>query len=84
MASQEWYKDEFLVSTSQQLLQPEAINAAFGSDLMYWCSEMSKEDMKKMLQNSLCFGLYALPTSSAELAGKHPRVILVFRLTLLC
>ena len=68
-SSREWYRDEFLMSTSSKLLQPSAINAAFASDLIYWTKGMSEDGMKKMLSNSLCFGVYALPKISSELAG---------------
>jgi ribosomal protein S18 acetylase RimI-like enzyme len=71
-SSREWYRDEFLISTSNRLLQPSAINAAFASDLLYWTKGMSEEGMKKMLSKSLCFGVYALPKSSSELAGMSP------------
>jgi hypothetical protein len=68
-SSKEWYRDEFLISTSSKLIQPSAINAAFASDLLYWTKGMSEEGMKKMLSKSLCFGVYALPKTSSELAG---------------
>jgi len=67
--SKDWYRDEFLISTSKKLLQPAAINAAFASDLLYWARAMPDDLLKKMLSNSLCLGVYALPKSSSELAG---------------
>jgi hypothetical protein len=67
----EWYKDQFFISTSQALLQPEVVNAAFDSDYMFWCNRVSAEAMKRMLSHSLCFGVYALPESSSEIAGQH-------------
>jgi GNAT superfamily N-acetyltransferase len=66
----QWYKDQFLISTSQGLLQHEVVNTAFGSDYMYWTKRISSEAMKHMLSNSLCFGVYALPESSSEIAGQ--------------
>jgi hypothetical protein len=69
-AKQDWYKDNFLLSTNPLLIQPAAVNAAFGSDLMYWAKAMDEEVLKKMLAGSLCFGLYALPESSSEIAGR--------------
>jgi hypothetical protein len=65
----EWYQDEFLISTSPSLIQPSAVNEAFASDLLYWTKAMPPEELKKMLSNSFCFGLYALPQTSSELAG---------------
>jgi hypothetical protein len=79
--SREWYRDEFLISTSNKLLQPSAINAAFASDLLYWAKGMSEDGMKKMLSKSLCFGVYALPKTSSELAGtsSYPSFLQLFQ-----
>lgn len=59
-----------MISTSPDLIQPEAVNAAFESDAVYWARGMESESLKKMLGKSLCFGIYALPESSSELAGE--------------
>ncbi len=70
MASQtEWYRDNFLISTNPSLIQPGAVNAAFATDALYWAKSMDEIILKKMLDNSLCFGVYELPTSSADIAG---------------
>jgi hypothetical protein len=66
----QWYKDQFLISTSQSLLQPDVINKAFAADYMYWAKAMSEDSLKRILSNSLCFGVYALPESSSEIAGQ--------------
>lgn len=63
-----------MISTSPELIQPEAVNAAFESDAIYWARGMEPEYLKKMLSKSLCFGVYALPESSSELAGKFFRL----------
>jgi hypothetical protein len=65
----QWYKDQFLISTSQSLLQPDVINKAFTADYMYWTKAMPEESLKRILSNSLCFGVYAVPQSSSEIAG---------------
>jgi hypothetical protein len=59
-----------MISTAPELIQPEAVNAAFESDAIYWARGMEPEYLKKMLSKSLCFGVYALPESSSELAGR--------------
>ncbi|CZT46132.1 uncharacterized protein RSE6_06522 [Rhynchosporium secalis] len=64
-----WHFSNFLISTNPTLIQPSAINQAFGTDAMYWAKPMNESVLKKMLDNSLCFGVYALPNSSAEIAG---------------
>jgi GNAT superfamily N-acetyltransferase len=68
-AKTEWYKDNYLISTNPSLIQPAAVNAAFDSDLMYWAKAMDEGELKKTLQNSLCFGVYILPESSSDIAG---------------
>jgi hypothetical protein len=66
----EWYKDEFFISTKPSLIQPDAINAAFGSKSLYWTRTFEDEQLlKKMLESSLCFGVYQMPSSSSEIAG---------------
>lgn len=39
---------------------------------MYWTKRISDEAMKHMLSHSLCFGVYALPESSTEIACRTP------------
>ena len=67
----DWYKDNFLVSTNRSLLQPVAINAALGSDMLWWAKPLPEDQLKTMLDNTFCFGLYALPDSTADIAGRH-------------
>ena len=71
-AKTEWYKDNFLISTNPSLIQPAAVNAALDSDLMYWSKAMDEGELKRMLDNSLCFGVYILPESSSAIAGAFP------------
>jgi hypothetical protein len=71
MASKaEWHQDNFLVSTSKALLQPSAINAAFGTDYIYWARPLEESLLKKMLDRSLCFGIYELGSSSQDGEGQ--------------
>jgi hypothetical protein len=75
-AKTDWYKVNFLVSTNPSLIQPAAVNEAFGSNLLYWTKAMDEEVLKKMLEGSLCFGVYALPESSSDIAGpSSPRFL---------
>ncbi|KAK0103472.1 hypothetical protein ONS95_005493 [Cadophora gregata] len=66
----EWYKDNFLFSTNPVLIQPAAVNAAFATDYVHWAKPMEEALLQKMLDNSLCFGVYELPKTSAEIAGR--------------
>lgn len=65
-----WYRDEYLVSTESQLIQVDAVNAALDSDLMWWAQGLPRDDIKRALSNSLCLGLYVLPKSTSQIAGK--------------
>lgn len=69
MAKGTWYRENYMISTAPQLIQPEAVNAALESDAVYWARGMEPEYLKKMLSKSLCFGIYVMPESSSELAG---------------
>jgi len=69
-APTEWYRDHFLISIDPSLIQPASVNAAFGSDMLYWCKPIADEALlKEMLNNSLCFGVYALPSLSSDIVG---------------
>ncbi|KAK3945509.1 GNAT family N-acetyltransferase [Diplogelasinospora grovesii] len=49
----------YTISTDRNLVQLDALNAAFGSDLLWWAKPLADDEMlKRMLDNSLCFGLY--------------------------
>lgn len=61
---QDWSRDGFIISTDPSLVSIPSLTAAFASDMMYWTKALPYEDMKSMVQNSLCFGLYT-PTPSA-------------------
>jgi len=70
MAPTEWYRDNFLISTSKALIQPAAVNEAFADPKIYWVRPIDEALLKKALDNSLCFGVYVLPSSSADIAGQ--------------
>jgi hypothetical protein len=66
----EWYRDNFLISTKKSLIQAKEVNIAFASDAIYWVKPMRDEKLfQKLLDNSLCFGVYELPSSSSDIAG---------------
>lgn len=64
-----WTRDGFLISTDPSLIPIPALTKAFASEDMYWAKPLPEPAMKKMIDNSLCFGLYAstpLPPRAAE------------------
>ncbi|TEA12340.1 hypothetical protein C8034_v006041 [Colletotrichum sidae] len=68
--SRQWYKDDYLISTDRSLLQLDAINDAFDSDLLWWAKRVPDEVLRTMVDNSLCLGVYKLPQTTADIAGK--------------
>lgn len=65
-AKTEWRQGDFLVSIARNLFQPSAINDAFASDYIYWASPMEETLLEKMLDHSLCFGVYEVANSSSD------------------
>jgi hypothetical protein len=68
----EWYKSNYLISTSPSLINPTAINEAFDSPELYWAKPIPEDTLKKLLSKSLCFGVYELPEGegTSSIAGK--------------
>ncbi|OJJ65686.1 hypothetical protein ASPBRDRAFT_139605 [Aspergillus brasiliensis CBS 101740] len=58
MKVESWRRDGYLVSTDPSLLQVHAINAALGSDMVWWAGQLPADALKRALDGSLCFGLY--------------------------
>ncbi|KAK4453954.1 DNA ligase [Podospora aff. communis PSN243] len=58
----------YTCSTDTALIQLDALNSAFASDLIWWAKPLSETDLYKTVHNSLCFGVYASTdeTSSSE------------------
>lgn len=48
----------YTCSTDRRLVQLDAINAAFASDMLYWARPMEPEVLRRCVQHSMCFGLY--------------------------
>ncbi|KAL0942027.1 putative GNAT family N-acetyltransferase [Colletotrichum truncatum] len=67
--TKQWYKDDYLISTDRSLLQLDAINNAFDSELLWWARRVPEHVLQRMIDNSLCLGVYKLPQSTVEIAG---------------
>lgn len=48
----------YTCSTDRRLVQLDAINAAFASDMLYWARPMVPEVLRRCVEHSMCFGLY--------------------------
>ena len=58
-----WTRDGFLISTDPTLIPLTDLNTAFNSSALYWAQPLPLDVMRKMVDSSLCFGVYS-PTSS--------------------
>ncbi|KAI1268158.1 hypothetical protein F5Y18DRAFT_280090 [Xylariaceae sp. FL1019] len=71
-----WYREGYLISTEQNLINVDVVHEAMASDIMWWTKAPPRQAVEKMLRNSLCFGLYELPKSTSEIAGQSsPRQV---------
>ncbi|KAM0276560.1 hypothetical protein ACHAQH_006611 [Verticillium albo-atrum] len=65
-----WYRDGYMISTNRGLIQINALNAALESDVMWWAKALPQDVLRKMVNHSLCIGLYKLPDSTSNIAGR--------------
>ncbi|KAK4157074.1 hypothetical protein C8A00DRAFT_40557 [Chaetomidium leptoderma] len=71
----------YTISTDPSLIQLDALDAAFRSDMLYWAKPLSPAQLKLCVEQSLCLGLYVVqqhdtpppplpPSQSQEAAEK--------------
>ncbi|KAE8366455.1 hypothetical protein BDV27DRAFT_143631 [Aspergillus caelatus] len=58
MAFKNWHRGDYLVSTDPDLLQVDAVNAALGSEMVWWAGDLPAAALQEALHSSLCLGLY--------------------------
>jgi len=56
----------YLISSDPTLLSLPAINAAFASKDLFWCTHLSDSVLRTTLENSFCLGLYVQTTPSTS------------------
>jgi len=61
----------YTCSTDTALIQLDAINAAFASDIIYWAKPLPRTELYKIVQNSLCFGIYVQDDTSLSSSGGY-------------
>jgi len=59
----------YTCSTDAALIQLDVLNAAFASELLWWAKAQQPDTLRKTVNNSLCFGVYA-GDPSLPAAGK--------------
>jgi len=51
-------RSPYLISSDKTLLSLPAINDAFDSEALYWCTPVETSTLKTLIDNSFCLGLY--------------------------
>lgn len=67
-----WYRHDggtFLCSTNKSYIQIDALNAALDSEMLWWADPLPGETMQRMIDNTLCFGLYAIEQAGGDQTG---------------
>jgi hypothetical protein len=57
---------EYTLSTRKDLFDLSAINDALDSDIVYWGTRLPEDVLRKMLDNSLAFGVYHTGSDGSE------------------
>lgn len=55
----------YKISTDKALLSIRSINSVFAQDWMYWTASYPEEVLARIIENSLCFGVYKTTTSTS-------------------
>ena len=67
-----FYRDNFLLTTDKAYLCPNVVNEVFSSDLMWWNDPLENKQMRKMLNNCMTFGIYAVPETLEQMNSLSP------------
>lgn len=62
----------YSVSTRKELFDLSAINDALDSDMVYWGTRLPEDVLRKMLDNSLAFGVYRMNSDGSKLRYIFP------------
>lgn len=62
-----WYRDNFFLTNDKTYLEPQAINAVFESDLMWWNDPLPEGQMRKMISNCMTMSIYHVPESEKQM-----------------
>ena len=57
MKNLEWNRNEYLISTNPEMLQPKVI-LDYMQNQSYWAKTRTAKQMSTAIKNSLCFGLF--------------------------
>ncbi|KAL7932665.1 hypothetical protein V8C35DRAFT_306380 [Trichoderma chlorosporum] len=65
-----WFRDNFFLTNDKVYLDPQAVNAVFESDLMWWNDPLPEQQMRKMLSNCMTMSIYHVPESEKQMQTK--------------
>lgn len=71
-----WYRDNFFLTNDKAYLEPQAINAVFESDLMWWNDPLPEHQMRKMISNCMTMSIYHVPESEKQMQSASPHSFL--------
>jgi hypothetical protein len=61
-ARKTWWRevgnDRYMCSTDPDHIQLDKLNTALGSDMLWWAKPLPEDDLKILVNHSLCVGLY--------------------------
>lgn len=66
----------YICSTDPSRLDLGALNAALGSDMLWWAKALPEDRLQAMVNNCLVFGLYLVkpPASQGKVVPSHSHV----------
>jgi len=59
----------FVCTTDPRQIDLQAVNAAFGSDMMWWAKSLPEEELKRVIEHSLCLSISMQTASNANSQG---------------
>ncbi|PNP51530.1 hypothetical protein THARTR1_07786 [Trichoderma harzianum] len=62
-----WFRDNFFLTNDKKYLEPQAVNAVFESDLMWWNDPLPEQQMRKALSNCMTMSIYHVPESEKQM-----------------
>lgn len=67
-----WKKENYEISTDPSLIPFEQLNQLFDSDDFHWGKSLPPEELRTMVQASLCFVLYEITDASHGTLSESP------------
>lgn len=64
-----WQREGFLISTDISLVDLKALNAALASDEIPWGSDLPDDELKVMVERSVCLGVYTDNETERRMIG---------------